>query len=163
MAPLRDEHAALLPHIDQLRAAGDAVGVLGVGELRPLLDEALSFLTEHLIPHATAEDHVLYPVVATTMGAAEATATMRRDHVEVVALTDELRALVDRCSTDSVIDDALARDLRRVLYGLYTLVRVHFAKEEEIYVPLLEENLDDAQAKALFERMASVAHGTPKT
>lgn len=30
-------------------------------------------------------------------------------------------------------------ELRRVLYGLYTPLRVHFAKEQEIYFPILDE------------------------
>ena len=158
MAPLRDEHAALLPHIDGLRAAGDTVGAVASVELLTALDGALSFLEHHLIPHATAEDEVLYPVVATTMGSPQATATMRRDHVEVVALTDELRRLRANLDRDVPIAEDLARDLRRVLYGLYTLVRVHFAKEEEIYVPLLEQHLDESAAADLFTRMGAVAH-----
>ena len=49
------------------------------------------FSAHHLIPHAQAEDQALYPVVARVMGVPEATATMRRDHVEVGRLTEELQ------------------------------------------------------------------------
>jgi iron-sulfur cluster repair protein YtfE (RIC family) len=158
MAPLHEEHAALLPHIDQLRAAGDAVGAVDSVELLTAIDDALSFLEHHLIPHATAEDEVLYPLVAATMGAPEATATMRRDHVEVVTLSNELRDLRARLGSDLPVAESLARDLRRVLYGLHTLVRVHFAKEEEIYVPLLEQHVDPSEAAELFARMGEIAH-----
>ena len=31
------------------------------------------------------------------------------------------------------------RDLRRLLYGLHAVLRLHFAQEEETYLPLLEK------------------------
>lgn len=43
----------------------------------------LIFLADHLIPQAEAEDRVPYPAIARVMGAAEATATMSREHAEV--------------------------------------------------------------------------------
>jgi hemerythrin-like domain-containing protein len=44
-----------------------------------------------------------------------------------------------------------------LLYGLYTLVRVHFTKEEEVYLPLLDRSLSDDEAKAMFESMEAAA------
>ena len=81
--PLRDEHQELLPHIESLRAAAEAAEGNGNG-LLTALDDVLAFLHHHLIPHAQAEDAVLYPKVEQVMHAPGATATMRRDHVEVV-------------------------------------------------------------------------------
>ncbi len=86
--PLRDEHKDLFPHVESLRLAGDAIGNAALTpESIHLIEEAEEFLTHHLIPHAQAEDKALYPVVQKVMGAAQATATMSRDHVEVGALT----------------------------------------------------------------------------
>lgn len=51
----------------------------------------------------------------------------------------------------------LANDLKRVLYGLYTLVKVHFAKEEEVYLPLLDANLSVKEAREMFEAMEAAA------
>jgi hemerythrin-like domain-containing protein len=156
--PLRDEHAELVPHIDALRGAGDAVGRADPAELRALVDASYDFLVHHLIPHAHAEEQALYPAVQRAVGAAEATATMTRDHVEVHALTDELGAYRDRLAADSVLDDDLANGLRRVLYGLHHLVKVHFAKEEEVYLPILDERLSQAEADAMFAAMGHSAH-----
>ena len=50
-----------------------------------------------------------------------------------------------------------AADLRRVLYGLYTLVKVHFAKEEEVDLPLLEEHLPANEAETMFSAMDKAA------
>ena len=50
-----------------------------------------------------------------------------------------------------------AKSLRRVLYGLYALVKVHFAKEEEVYLPLLDARLLPDEAGALFAAMETTA------
>jgi hypothetical protein len=91
------------------------------------------------------------------MGASAATATMSRDHVEVDHLTHELGRLRDRLARSSAMPNELARELRRVLYGLYALVKVHFAKEEEVYLPLLEARLTAPEATKLFNRMEAAA------
>lgn len=99
----------------------------------------------------------LYPLVGQIMGAPEATATMRRDHVEVGKLTDELVSLVAALDNEPLgMTDANV--LRRVLYGLYALVNVHFAKEEEVYLPMLEARLTVETARDLFAAMETAAH-----
>ncbi|HET9443029.1 MAG TPA: hemerythrin domain-containing protein [Acidimicrobiales bacterium] len=160
MDPLREEHAGLLPHIDGLRTAADEVGAVPLEELKGLVADSFRFLVHHLIPHATAEDKVLYPVVERVMGAPGATATMSRDHVEVDRLTHDLSDLQARLDEPAGLSGYLACDLRRVLYGLYALVSVHFAKEEELYVPLLESRLTAEEAGELFRRMEEVAGTT---
>ena len=154
--PLRDEHKELMPHVETLREAADAIGRAPDDDSRRLIDSAHDFLAHHLIPHATAEDRALYPVVDRVLGAPGATATMSRDHVEVGRLTEELRQLRDRIAAGG-IDDASATALRRVLYGLYALVKVHFAKEEEIYLPLLDAKLPPDEAREMFEAMERAA------
>jgi iron-sulfur cluster repair protein YtfE (RIC family) len=154
--PLRDEHKELLPHLETLRTAADAAGVSTAEALNEQVSEAYAFLAHHLIPHAQAEEAALYPVVARVMGASGATATMSRDHVEVGRLTEELASLRAQFAGGTPTD-AQARDLRRVLYGLYALVRVHFAKEEEVYLPLLDARLTPDEARAMFEAMERAA------
>lgn len=153
--PLRDEHKDLYPHVTQLRDAADGVGVATAAETLAAVEQAHDFLAHHLIPHAQAEDAALYPVVARVMGAPEATATMRRDHVEVGRLVAELGGLRDRLAAGES-GEAMQRDLRRVLYGLYAVVGLHFAKEEE-YLPLLDERLPEAEAREMFRAMEAAA------
>lgn len=154
--PLRDEHKELLPHIEELRTAADQVGDAGPDVLRASVAAAHDFLVQHLVPHAEAEEKVLYPVVASVLGAPEATRTMSRDHLEVGALTQELGALRRQIAT-AAPTAAQERDLRRVLYGLYALVKVHFAKEEEVYLPILDERLPASDAAKMFEAMGHAA------
>ena len=154
--PLRDEHKELFPHIESLKLAGMAVhGTLSQASL-DLIDEAYAFLATHLLPHAHAEEAALYPVVQKVMGTPYGTATMSRDHVEVEALTQELALLRGQISATE-IGVKQANELKRVLYGLYTLVKVHFAKEEEVYLPLLDANLTPQDAREMFEAMEAAA------
>lgn len=155
--PLRDEHRDLLPHVEGLRLAGDAL-VNGDPAFPELLSDAVAFLNAHLIPHAMAEEAALYPEVERLMSAPGATATMTRDHVDIGAMTAELTALRERLGTGAPTPGE-RRDLLRLLYGLYALVEVHFAKEEEIYVPVLEAGLTPPEADAMFTRMHAAAHG----
>ncbi len=154
--PLRDEHKELLPHIESLRLAGDLVSETLTPSAQQEIEAASTFLTRQLIPHAQAEEKALYPVVQKVMGAGKATATMSRDHEEVSRLTDELAALHAQIGGSTITDEQV-KSLRRILYGLYTLVKVHFAKEEEIYLPLLDANLSVDEAHALFESMEAAA------
>lgn len=156
MQPLRDEHEELLPHIEAIRDVADTVGSVPAGELRERIEEVLAFLREHLIPHAQAEEAVLYPEVELAMAAPRATASMSRDHVEVAALTTELGEIARRLDGADASSTESA-DARRVLYGLYVLVKLHFTEEEEIYVPVLEEALDVDGARDMFERMEAAA------
>ena len=155
--PLREEHKELLPEIEVLQQVAAMIGTAPVAMLREQIDAVYDFLAHHLIPHAEAEEQALYPVVARVMGAPEATATMSRDHVEVRRLTDELGLLRLKIGS-SALTAAQANGLRRVLYGLYTLVKVHFAKEEEVYLPILDLRLTPATARDLFEKMEHPAH-----
>ncbi|MFF7795678.1 hemerythrin domain-containing protein [Streptomyces sp. NPDC007991] len=154
---LHHEHEHLLPHIEALRTVADTVGRATPEALGTALADLQLFLADHLIPHAEAEERVLYPAVARVMGAAEATATMSREHAEVGRLARELGTLREAMGRDGLNGEGQAA-LRRVLYGLYTLVKVHFAKEEEIYLPLLEERLTASETEQL---LAELAHSNP--
>ena len=154
--PLRDEHKELLPKIERIRVVADSVGFLPVAILRVQVAELHRFLVQDLVPHAKAEDVALYPVVAEIMGAPEATATMRHDHVEVAGLVDELGALEPELAAPSLPLE-VERALRRILYGLYTLVKVHVVEEEEIYLPILDAGLSGDEAKDVFHAMEVAA------
>lgn len=146
--PLREEHRELLPRIERMKTVAGAIGKGPADAVLSELIEVHEFLTKHLIPHALAEDEVLYPAVAKLMGAPKATATMHRDHVEVLMLATRLEQLLHEPDDE---------ELRAILYGLYELVKTHFAKEEEIYLPLLDDRLTAAEAEALFSAMERAA------
>lgn len=158
---LHDEHQQLLAHIEALRTAADAVGTAPVPELRRHIAEAHAFLTQHLLPHAAAEEDVLYPLVERVMDCTGVTATMRRDHLEVERLVRDLATIHTELSDRDDLPGAALGEIRRVLYGLYALITAHFAKEEGDYVPLLEARLTEHEAAALLDRMHD-HHASPR-
>jgi iron-sulfur cluster repair protein YtfE (RIC family) len=50
-----------------------------------------------------------------------------------------------------------------VLFGVYGLVKIHFAKEEEVYLPILDQRLTPEAAQAMFARMEAAAHEAKQT
>lgn len=154
--PLREEHRELLPHLTHIQAIADAVGTAPIAFLRQGIDDISAFLAHQLLPHAQAEERALYPVVGRLMGAPEATATMNRDHVEIKRLAEQLGKLRSQLGNEP-LEVSQEQALRRVLYGLAALVAVHFAKEEEVYLPLLDTRLLPQEAKPLFETMERAA------
>ena len=152
MQPLRDEHAEMRMFVEALLIAADRIGHEDLEIVLRGIDSALDFLQHHLIPHAEAEDSVLYPAVCRVLQDPMATATMTADHEEIFELTDQLAAVRTRISDDGMtIDDADV--LRRVLYGLYAVVSLHVKKEETIFFTLLESRLTRDEAEDLIEHL----------
>jgi iron-sulfur cluster repair protein YtfE (RIC family) len=154
--PLREEHAELLPHVESLRSAADAIGAGSETKLAAKVREAEEFLTGHLIPHAKAEEEVLYPIVGTFLGAPGATRTMTLDHQEIGRQTRLLGELRVKLAA-GVLTRAQENELRMTLYGLYALVKLHFRKEEEVFLPLLDQQLTQDGATRMFEAMEAAA------
>jgi iron-sulfur cluster repair protein YtfE (RIC family) len=149
--PLRDEHKELIPHIEQILKVANSIPDAPLEEVREGVKDVYEFLAYHLIPHAQAEDAALYPAVQKALGSPDATRTMSRDHVEVGRYIEELAGLSQEVSPQNF------KALQRILYGLYALVKVHFAKEEEVYLPILEERLSSQEAAEMFEAMERAA------
>ncbi|HEX9045210.1 MAG TPA: hemerythrin domain-containing protein [Candidatus Limnocylindrales bacterium] len=152
--PLRLEHHELLPHIDALASTADIAGIATEDELRDRVADAYRFLTHHLVPHARAEDAVLYGAVELAMRAPGATDTMRRDHVEVLRYVDALGSVV---ADAGAYDDAVRARVRAILYSLHAIVALHFAKEEELYLEILDRALDEKRAARLFSELEAAA------
>ena len=155
--PLRDEHKELFPHVDRIRQVAELIGEAPVAEILHGVEDIYAFLANHLKPHAEAEEAALYPVVQKVLGSPDATKTMGRDHVEVGYYIEELASLRDGL-TGEVLTTVQIKSLRRVLYGVYALLKVHFAKEEEVYLPILDLHLTPESAQEMFEAMEAAAH-----
>lgn len=155
--PLRDEHRALQPRIRRLREVAGRIGVAPTDQLRREVAEVHDFLSRHLLAHAAAEEVSIYPAVAEVVGAPEVTRTMSRDHAEIeerVRALGRARARLEGGEPD----EGLGSELRELLYGLHALIEVHFLKEEEVYLPLLDERLSPERAERMFRELHEAAH-----
>jgi hypothetical protein len=77
--------------------------------------------------------------------------------VEVGRYIEELGELKNGL-TGAALTASQISALRRVLYGLYAIVKLHFAKEEEVYLPILDERLTPETAREMFEKLETAAH-----
>jgi hypothetical protein len=85
--------------------------------------------------HERQEDRTIYPMLAQAIGNEDATAALHRTHTEIFHLIGLYDRLVgDLPPEGPAIEDLV--DLRRVLYGLDAILRLHMAQEEELYLSL---------------------------
>lgn len=149
-----EEHGVLRDRLEALLRVADSVGVRSSASLGADLDSIERFLHHDLLPHAMAEETVLYPALGGLLCGNQATSTMRRDHEEIRRLIVELDSLKSGGQPMHEVSWDVA--LRRVLYSLYAVIRLHFSKEEEIYLPVAEERLGHEKRHELFDAMEGV-------
>jgi heavy metal translocating P-type ATPase len=128
-AELRTEHDAVLPIIDEIRAAADALTTT-----RPNLDPVRRLsdrLENELLPHEAADEALLVPLVERALGSAHATEALSRTHAEIEHQVAGVRRLLSHIDAEPPIrpDDVI--ELRGLLYGLHAILRLHNAQEEE--------------------------------
>ncbi|WP_340561844.1 heavy metal translocating P-type ATPase [Streptomyces sp. GSL17-111] len=130
------EHDDLRDVLDAVRDAADRLSdTPGPGALAAV-EEAHRLLTERLLPHERAEEHELYPALAPALGGPEATATMSRAHVEIERLSRRIATHLRMAPRGDGPAPEQLDDLRSCLYGLNTVLRLHFTQEEENYFSL---------------------------
>lgn len=146
---IQREHNALRPHVELIRVAGDAVGEVPLSILRELTNTVLGFLVRELMPHGRNDHDILYRTLEQATQTPGSTATMNREHLEMSKMADELGNLHALTVAEAELSERTTRELRRVLYGLYALINLHFAKEEEIYADVLEHRLSTTEKDLL--------------
>ena len=126
---LRAEHDAVLPLIEQIRAVADALSRHRYDNLDPVRT-LLDRLEGELLPHERADEEQLIPLVDRALGGTDATAAMSRTHAEIEHQVAKLRRLLVGLDAETTGPEDVV-ELRRLLYGLYAVLRLHNAQEEE--------------------------------
>lgn len=122
---LQQDHDRAMALVDRIRAVADALSserpdVVPVREL-------LEGLDRDLLAHERADEQELIPIISRTLGT-ESTLALRRGHAEIEQHVGQLRTVLTGAETLSPADVV---ELRRILYGLYAIVRLHNAQEDE--------------------------------
>ncbi|HEV8621538.1 MAG TPA: heavy metal translocating P-type ATPase [Actinomycetota bacterium] len=141
----RDEHREFVPWLARIRTVADRLESYSPVEARDELQHIRWFLTERLPQHEEEEEAAVYPVVSRLMGGEDPMGTMTRAHLEIDHLSRVFVHLVDDVPPEGPAVEDLV-DLRRVLYGLHAILRLHFAQEEEAYSWLASETLESEEA-----------------
>ncbi len=132
---LAEEHRSIAPSIAQIRTLADRLGTMPPAEAKAGLDGLRGFLVETLVPHEEREDREVFPLLAKAVGNDDVTAALHRTHVEIFHLVRFMDRLVGEIPEEGPGPEDLT-DLRRVLYGLDAILRLHMAQEEELYLVL---------------------------
>jgi heavy metal translocating P-type ATPase len=141
----RDEHREFVPWLARIRTVADRLESYSPVEAHDELQQIRWFLTERLPQHEEEEEAAVYPVVSRLMGGEDPMGTMARAHLEIDHLSRVFVHLVDDVPSEGPAVEDLV-DLRRVLYGLHAILRLHFAQEEEAYSWLASEGFESEEA-----------------
>jgi len=126
------EHREFAPWLQRIRSVADRLDAFAPAEAREELEQIRWFLLERLVQHEQEEEAAVYPVVAKMMGGEDPMGTMERAHMEIEHLSRVFDHLLEDLPPEGPGTEDLV-DLRRVLYGLHAILRLHFAQEEEAY------------------------------
>ena len=134
-----EHHELIEPHVDRLPELAEMIGRVTPEVFSATFQEECSFIVGRLVPHMEAIETSLYGRLEVVMDKRHSMAPMRQEHERLRALFASL------CEySELVADEQLTEGdqvgLRRVLYRLYAMLKVHLA-EEELYLGVLDRNL----------------------
>ena len=138
----RAEHKEFMPWLQRIRTTADRLETYPPERAREELEQVRWFLQVRLVQHEQEEEAAVYPVVAKLIGGEDPMGTMERAHMEIEHLSRVFGHLLTDLPREGPSAEDLV-DLRRVLYGLHAILRLHFAQEEEAYSWLADEHEHD--------------------
>jgi heavy metal translocating P-type ATPase len=130
------EHDDLREVVEAVRDAADHLTDTADPAALDIVRRVDRLLNERLLPHELAEEHQLYPALAPALGGPEATATMSRAHCEIHRLARRIATHLQLADAQGGLRPEQLDDLRACLYGLHSVLRLHFIQEEESYFSL---------------------------
>lgn len=155
-ATTHEQHAQIMVHVDRLPVLAGMLGSADMATFGAELELECDFIRTQLVPHIEAIENNLYGELDRLMEHRHSMDPMREEHARLRRLFSTLchyRQAVEggRLGADETIA------LRRVLFRLYSLLKVHLA-EEEMYLAVIDRDLSaedkDGLARAV-DRAAS--------
>lgn len=142
-----EHHERLMQTVDRMPALGDAILGGKPDDLRTPVAEMDTFLSGVLVPHLESAEATLYPELERMMQNRHSMTPMKREHTEIRKLTADFHTLGVELTT---LAPSLARSLalRRVVFRLYALLKIHLA-EEELYVGIVNKGVTQEAADLL--------------
>jgi iron-sulfur cluster repair protein YtfE (RIC family) len=136
-----DHHERILATVDRLPTLGDALlaDIADQDRLHRELREVRDFMVGSLLPHVEAAEAALYPSLERILQNRHSMAPMRREHAEVRRLVAGLDGLVKQFE-ESRITVGRAMLIRRAVFQLYAVLKIHLA-EEEAYIRVVDHGM----------------------
>lgn len=142
------EHRRLGPGLERLRNLADQLDTLPRLQLRDALLDVQRFVTIDLLEHERLDEAEIYPAIAAQLSGEDPLGAFSRTHQEIFHLARLLALLVRDLPGDGPEPHDLP-DIRRLLYSLHAVLRLHFAQEEELYASVSEHYVAAAQLPLL--------------
>ena len=149
---VRNHHLALAKTLE-----AHARGV-GGGESQAERDAFVGFLKRDLLPHVRGEERHLYPVLDTVVRKrGRPTATMIVDHDFILDYVARIEQVTRELASPTCNGRRLERlrQLRELALKLEAIAELHLVKEERIYLPLIEEHVNERQQGKVLEAIHS--------
>ena len=144
-----EHHERIEPHVDRLPVLAEMIGHVTPEAFSAAFQEECSFVIGRLVPHMEAIETTLYGRLEQVMDRRHSMAPMRREHEQLRGLFASLCEYSELVA-DERLGEAEQIGLRRVLYRLYSMLKVHLA-EEELYLGVLDRNLSAEEKDALAQ------------
>lgn len=157
---LRKEHELLLSRIQAFEEVLNALPSLPWGDAGQNVAREVEFLQREIKNHAAAEEKYLYTEVDYLCGhdrnaGVKTSATMAIDHEYIAAYIDRLTGLAMTLSPQTLAD------FQRTGWELIATLRLHFDKEERVYLTLLDERFTGEEVeRRIVRRMEQLEKGT---
>jgi len=135
-----EHHERILAHVDRMPEMADGLLTDRADDIREHVVATGEFLNGTLLPHIDAAERTLYPELERMFQNRHSMAPMRREHEEIRRLVAEYGKLAADLGQGQVtLGRSLA--LRRVIFQLYALLKVHLA-EEDAYLRIIDHGVD---------------------
>lgn len=142
-----EHHSKIEAHVDRLPELAQMIGRVSPEEFASSFEVECAFIVGQLVPHMEAIETTLYGQLEQLMGKRHSMTPMRREHDQLRGL---FRSLCEyrKEAAGGTLDQPGEIGLRRVLYRLYSILKVHLA-EEELYLRVLKDNLSAEEQDVL--------------
>ena len=131
-----DEHVSIREASAQLGAVADRLDLADARTALASIALVYESLLSEVLPHEQAEERELYPALGRITGQQNLAAVMNRAQIEIMHQIRRLGQLLEDIEPAEVDDDDIG-ELRGILYGLYALLKLHTAQEDEDFLSLV--------------------------
>jgi hypothetical protein len=133
---VHEHHERILNHVNRLPELADLLLTSSADDVRARVTATNEFLNGTLLPHVEAAERSVYPELERMFQNRHSMRPMRNEHDEIRRLVGEYGKLSAELREGRVtLGRSLA--LRRVIFSLYALLKVHLA-EEEAYLRIID-------------------------
>ena len=129
--------------LDRMRALADRLGDVGRADSCGRSCASLDVDLQQVLLHERADESRLQPEIAPLVGGHDPLSAISRTHREIAHLGRRFSRYVADLPEQGPTRRRLI-ELRRILYALEAILRLHFAQEDEIYDSVAAEPLHKA-------------------